>query len=168
MPVEWDSRLMWFEYITKLNDRDLNRRRASGFTLWALLGLLGILFFRVLDSFPLIFASNEKFLFFLLFTGNFINIVFLLAHIFIIVWVNTIELEERKLTTALSRKSFFLTKWLIFTLKILGAILNIYIGLKASTANICGWPYYLTQSGVGWGVGWGRIFILDFLLLSHN
>jgi len=40
---------VWFDYIKKLHDREIERRRNSGFTAWAILGFAIVLIYRVLD-----------------------------------------------------------------------------------------------------------------------
>ena len=51
--------LDWFEYISKLNDRALSKRKASGLTTWAIIGVIAILFLRLIDQIPLLFKSND-------------------------------------------------------------------------------------------------------------
>jgi hypothetical protein len=50
-----NKEINWLDYIIKLNDREINRRRASGFTLWALLGVVALLFVQLFDNVPQIF-----------------------------------------------------------------------------------------------------------------
>ena len=141
MPTKNDSESMWLEYIMKLNDRELNRRRASGITLWTLFGLLGVLFYKISDALPTVFSQNNTFLVLIIIT-NFFNIAFLFSHIFVILYVNIIESEGRRLTSKLSQKSNIILVWTITLLKILGGVSNIYIGIKAPSINIETWPYY--------------------------
>ncbi len=60
MPGEKTTREMWFDYVVKLNDRNLLRKRAYGVTVWAICGLLGILLYRILDKIPQIVTSPES------------------------------------------------------------------------------------------------------------
>lgn len=51
------TRDVWLDYISKLNDRALNRQRASGFTTWAVAGVIAVLLIRVLVGLPTITAN---------------------------------------------------------------------------------------------------------------
>ena len=49
----------WFNYIIKLNDRELSRKASSGFTSWAIMGLFAYLFFKVIDNFTIIYMNKD-------------------------------------------------------------------------------------------------------------
>lgn len=51
---------LWFQYLTTVNDRALNRQKASGITTWAVAGLIAVLCFRSLDQIPAIVASPSS------------------------------------------------------------------------------------------------------------
>ena len=51
------TRDVWLDYISKLNDRALNRQRASGVTTWAVVGVIAVLLTRVLAGLPTITAN---------------------------------------------------------------------------------------------------------------
>jgi len=46
-------------YISKLNDRNLNRQQASGFTIWAILGVLAFLVLDLSEKIPSVYYSIE-------------------------------------------------------------------------------------------------------------
>jgi len=48
----------WLEYIIKLNDRENEKRNASGITMWALLAFLGYLLFSVVNILPNLILHN--------------------------------------------------------------------------------------------------------------
>ena len=52
------TRDVWLDYISKLNDRALNRQRASGVTTWAVVGVIAVLLTRVLAGLPTITANS--------------------------------------------------------------------------------------------------------------
>lgn len=47
MGNDCNKQRLWFDYITKLNDRKLQQARSSGFTLWAMLGLICIILYNI-------------------------------------------------------------------------------------------------------------------------
>lgn len=49
---EHEQRKLWFEYLAKLNDRDLQSTRASGFTPWALLAVAAAIVYNAVPQIP--------------------------------------------------------------------------------------------------------------------
>ncbi len=47
----------WFDFIIKLNDREIRKRSANGLTIWALAGVIGVLSFKIIDGFNVIFGN---------------------------------------------------------------------------------------------------------------
>ena len=52
--------LLWLDYIGKLNERAINRRKASGSTSWAVAGAIAILVLKLLSGLPVVVASYES------------------------------------------------------------------------------------------------------------
>lgn len=75
------KRRLWFDYLSKINDRNLLRHRSSGLTTWAVVGALALLVFRVLDRAPLLMATPSLWPF-LLFAST------ILADFTLYAWVN--------------------------------------------------------------------------------
>ena len=50
------QRRLWFDYITKLNDRDLQSSRASGFTPWVLLAVAAAIVYKCVPQIPTILS----------------------------------------------------------------------------------------------------------------
>jgi hypothetical protein len=53
------ERQMWVDYIGKLNDRALQRERASGFTTWAIVGVIALLVIHIISRLNVLTASSE-------------------------------------------------------------------------------------------------------------
>ena len=53
----------WLNYLNNLNNREISKKNASGFTLWALFCLIGFALFKFVDCLPIIFVNvNNVFL----------------------------------------------------------------------------------------------------------
>lgn len=51
-PNEDNLRRLWFDYLSKLNDRELQSSRASGITTWALLAVAAVIVYRGVPEIP--------------------------------------------------------------------------------------------------------------------
>nr|QNO50033.1 hypothetical protein MMAJBCMK_00016 [Methanosarcinales archaeon ANME-2c ERB4] len=142
MPEKGSSEAMWLEYIMKLNDRKLNRQKASGFTVWALLTALTILIFTIIENLKLIFSSSDNYFLLWLFISVSINT--LSALLIICACSDKSALgRDRRLVTKLSESSIGST-FILFLLILLSAlIINVYVGIESSSKNLESSPYYL-------------------------
>lgn len=55
----YETSRMWFDYIGKLSDRSLNRQRASGFTTWAISGVIAVLVSKMMAGLPAITQNTH-------------------------------------------------------------------------------------------------------------
>lgn len=130
----------WLSYLNNLNSREISKRNASGFTLWALIGLIGFTLFKLLDSLPIIFANvNNVFLTILFFT-NLFNFSIIVA-LFILTLVMP-QSRKRKIITELSNKGIILISVIFNFIIILGVICNIYIVIVSKYYGLSTIPYY--------------------------
>jgi len=58
--VNGNKREFLINYIIKLNDRKIDKKVASGFTLWALLGFLGYILYDLLNN--ITYILNQSFI----------------------------------------------------------------------------------------------------------
>ena len=68
----------WLDYISKLNDRALTKKQATGVTTWAILGVIGILLIRIIDQIQKIISLNNISTFFYYYAANILNSEFIL------------------------------------------------------------------------------------------
>jgi hypothetical protein len=54
------ERQIWFDYLGKINDRALQRQRASGFTNWAIVGVVILLGSQVLKGIPAVAKNPDS------------------------------------------------------------------------------------------------------------
>jgi hypothetical protein len=114
----------WLVYLNNLNNREISKRSSSGFTTWALLGLIGFALFKLLDSLPIIFIDIENVFLSKLFITNIFNFFML-----IIVFMTALFIPQsakRKIYTELIKKIAFLAAETLSFVFIVGIFCNIY------------------------------------------
>lgn len=138
MPYDKD----WFDYISKLNDRALKKRRASGFTNWAVVGLLGYLFYGILDRLPSITSGSINADVVLIFLTNIVNSSLILFVLVLLIIIKAQPNVQARLSTRLDRSSAPIT---LFVFIIFVPVL-IYFNLKSAyyfnVVPVSKWPYY--------------------------
>lgn len=142
MPEKGSSEAMWLEYIMKLNDRKLNRQKTSGFTVWALLTVLAILIFTIIENLELVFSSSYNYFLLWLFISVSINTLSALLIICACLDRSTLE-RDRRLVTKLSELSTGNTFVSLLFILLLALIINVYVGIESSSKNLESSPYYL-------------------------
>ena len=70
------ERQMWLDYVGKLNDRALQRQRASGFTTWAILGVIALLATHIIGRLNVLTTSGEAWAIHILATTGTLNLTF--------------------------------------------------------------------------------------------
>lgn len=130
----------WLNYLNNLNNREISKKNASGYNLWALFGLFGFTFFKLLDSLPIIFANiNNMFLTILFFT-NIFNF-FIVASMFATTLLLPLS-RKRKIITKLSDKSSVLVRAMVNFIILIGIICNIYVVIFSKNYGLSTIPYY--------------------------
>lgn len=142
MPDKGSSEAMWLEYIMKLNDRKLNRQKASGFTFWALFTTLAILIFTIIENLKLVFSSSDNYFLLWLFISVSINTLSSLLIICACLDRSTLE-RDRRLVTKLSELSMGNTFVSLLFILLSALIINVYVGIESSSKNLEPLPYYL-------------------------
>lgn len=124
-------------YISKLNDRNLSRQSASGFTLWALIGALVYLLAIIINNFVQILNYNDTKLWFLPILGLVIGAGYFsfLGALSILSWLS----PEKVLRKVRPRLDIFADSIISIPINIsylLYAILYFYLALNASIYNL--------------------------------
>lgn len=130
----------WLEYLNNLNNREINKKNASGFKLWALFGLFGFTFFKLLDSLPIIFANINNIFLTILFFTNIFNF-FIVAAMFTTTLLFPLS-RKRKIITKLSDKSSVLVSVMVNFIILIGVICNIYVVIFSKNYGLSTIPYY--------------------------
>lgn len=130
----------WFEYIKKLNDRELSSKSSNGLTLWAIMGLFSYLLFQLITYIPIIAVPENNFKIILFITN--LNNLFTCCCLILYSVFDFSENKERTIINDLSSKTdgpvkFFIFVWLFFS-----GILNIYVGFNSVLENLYLWSYY--------------------------
>lgn len=131
----------WLNYLNNLNSREISKRNASGFTLWALFGLFGFTLFRLLGSLPIIFTNVKNVFLTILFFTNIFNFSIVVA-LFILTLVIP-QSRKRKITTELSNKGIILSSVMVNFIFIVGIICNIYIVIFSKHYGLSTISYYV-------------------------
>ena len=139
--MEKFSQKDWLNYLNNLNSREISKRNASGFTLWALFGLFGLTLFRLLDSLPIIFANVKNVFLTILFFTNIFN--FSIAVVLFILTLIIPQSRKRKITTELSNKGTILSSVIVNFIFIVGIICNIYIVIFSKHYGLSTISYYV-------------------------
>jgi hypothetical protein len=139
--MEKFSRKDWLNYLNNLNSREISKRNASGFTLWALFGLFGFTLFKLLDSLPIIFTDVRNVFLTTLFFTNIFNFSIVVA-LFILTLVIP-QSRKRKITTELSNKGIILSSVIVNFIFIVGIICNIYIVIFSKHYGLSTISYYV-------------------------
>lgn len=144
---------LWFDYISKLNDRTLSKKRASGLTIWAIGGLLIFLLFQIIDYLPKLIQDRLNFIDHIVVVTTIINIT-IYSIIFYLSILNTFSFEinqELKLKS-ISMRNF--EPAIAVPLLFIGSLvvfLNFYCATTATILhnNFSIWPFWAIGSIIG-------------------
>lgn len=131
----------WLEYLNNLNNREISKRSSSGITTWALFGLIGFIFFELIDRLPTILMDATNIFLSKLFITNFLN--FFLVFGLFIGFFSIHENEKRKIPALLEKISYFSGVRVAKFIVISGFFSNIYIIFKLKYYGLCSLPYYV-------------------------
>jgi hypothetical protein len=137
------ERQRWLDYIGKLNDRALQRQRASGFTTWAIVGVLVWLFSQVLTRIDILITdSHARSIHLLAVTEVFVLasfgfLLFLAAGLF-----RSAGNDLRLRTELDSRFGSFVSRVQIPLLTLLIGCLSIFSAMHANLYSLSAWPFW--------------------------
>lgn len=130
----------WFEYIKKINDRELSKKSSNGITLWAIMGLFSYLLIELLKSIQFISIPENMFNV-ILYVTVFNNIVISLTMTFSIFSYSSVN-QERTIINELSSKVGRIVVGFIFLWALIISCLNFYIGHNSVIRNLHTWAFY--------------------------
>lgn len=133
----------WLDYIIKLNDRELNRRRASGFTLWALLGAVALLFVQVFDRLSLIWSSPLGLYLFITLSAAVANLSVCLLILFMPPIILQYAAQDRRMTSIVNKRTSQLATYYLLFLLTLMSVFNFYSAITAYDRYLYAWPFYV-------------------------
>ncbi len=84
-------------YISKLNDRNLQRQQASGFTIWAILGVFAYLILELSGKVPSVYNSPELIQYLVIIFAGLINIFILIVILIFSLTLNSISFGARRI-----------------------------------------------------------------------
>jgi hypothetical protein len=131
----------WLEYITKINDRQISKQQASGLTTWAILGLVGVIIFKLFDKLTLLNNNKNVFLL-LIFIITIFDLTFVIIGFYGYI-KKTINYEStRRLWGNISIRITYIIEIIISILTALISVANFYIAQQCGIDIIMAWPYY--------------------------
>lgn len=122
-------------YISKLNDRNLQRKRESGFTVWAIMGVIAVLVLDLIDKVIVIYSSIDIKFFFIIFSGLSILCISILLAIFSLS-MGSSTFKTRRFYTTTDSKSFLMLYVPIFVILLIFTFINFKAARLATTINI--------------------------------
>lgn len=132
----------WLQYISKLNDREINRKRSSGFTTWAVCGLIGLLFYNILDRIDIIFTPATRWLL-LLAQASVFNIGCSIVLFVMMLLFQGITIPDIRLSSRIDRAAKPIIFVPLMTLTLLLSIINVYVGYVTIIRGVSNWIYYV-------------------------
>ena len=140
-----DKKDMWFQYLTKINDRALNKRRASGVTTWAVAGVIAYLGFQILNRVTLFTtntANNSRIIsLHIISLAATINLSFFVILFLAILLIKGDSKIEHRLATRLDRAASPAGYVPLFSVVIFAAALNFYSISPVAAHNMLRWPF---------------------------
>lgn len=112
-------------YISKLNDRNLQRQRASGFTLWAIFGVMAFLILDLIDKIPIVIDSQELWFYFIIILVGVIDLFILIQLLLISIMLYSENHKSRRLYPLAGSRSSTVGVLLISSFYFLFSIINL-------------------------------------------
>lgn len=132
----------WTNYITKLNERTLQKKQTSGLTTYALLGALGLLIFKLINSLPLAFKSMEHTYLVLILFVICSNAIVWMVYLILCFTFHMSRPMGRKLINNLSNRINQIRIMPLILLIFILAASNLGAGLLAQKYALTSWPYF--------------------------
>jgi|GEM_PF-3949580 len=128
-------------YISKLNDRNLNRQQASGFTIWAILGILAFLVLDLSEKIPSVYYSIELKFYSIIILAMITDFLPLVFFIYSILILNSTIFGKRRFSSTVESKSEMLTLIPFCFVLIVFSIINLEAASLVTTLNISPWVF---------------------------
>lgn len=141
--MEQINKKEWIDYIARLNDRSISKRQATGFTNWAICGVIGILIFSLIDKLPVLLKIQTIATDFPVSLILIINCGIVLLSIYVAIFIRSNVSPDLRITPKLSKISRPILSIPIVFFCIIFSFLNFYVSSYANDYNISIWPFYV-------------------------
>jgi hypothetical protein len=141
--VDSFSQKDWFDYINKLNDRELSKRNASGITMWALWGFIAFIFIKIIQLAPILdsignFVLDSTLIFTIML--NFLVIIYMLFIAYLVRFFDiSINKSLNSFEQILSMPLNLISSIIIIT----GTLGNTFIVINSDRLEINKWPFLI-------------------------
>lgn len=129
-------------YISKLNDRNLQQQQASGFTLWAILGLIAYLILGLSDKIPLIYNSTELKFYLVIFSAGVIDFLILICLLIFSIIEYSTPFGKRKFFSTVDSKSSFMSIFPFCFIVFVFSIINFIAANLVETIKMSPWIFW--------------------------
>ncbi len=129
-------------YISKLNDRNLQHQQASGFTLWAILGLIAYLILDISDKIPSIINSTELKFYLVIFSAGVIDFLILIGLLIFSLMVYSTPFGKRRFFSIVDSRSSVLLISPICFMFLVFSIINFKAANFVVTINMSPWIFW--------------------------
>lgn len=130
-------------YISKLNDRNLNRQKASGFTKWAILGVLSFLVLDLGEKIPSVYYSIELKFYSIIILAILMDIFSLIVLICSTLILNAKTFSKRRFFSQVASKSSILFTIPYCFVLIVFSIINFKAASLVTTLSISPWIFQI-------------------------
>jgi len=149
------ERKLWLDYLAKLNDREIQSARASGFTTWALLAVAAAIVYRSVPQLPRFLSTanalKESAVIFLLEANA---VLFFAVGFSLLVYYCAGETETR-LYSEIGRRVFRVEFWTLLLMMLGLAIVHFAVATELASFDFVWWTL------VGLGTFWGANIAFD-------
>jgi hypothetical protein len=129
------------DHIRDLNSRHIQKRQASGFTLWAVLALMSFLLFNIIDKMYIVLVVLDARFILLILITMLLNFYFILAQLILTFLVYGTGLGKRKIVPNIGKRSSVLLGIGITLVSVGLCILNFILANVLSLRGYAKWPY---------------------------
>jgi len=128
----------WLDYVTKLNDREIRKKSSNGLTVWALVGVMGISLFRIIDEFNVIFENSKSISITVIFFSIVLNILIVLN--FSIKRITPTD-SNRSIITNIDGQGMTISSYTVSLLVILLIVSNYYAAILSYQGQLLQWSF---------------------------
>lgn len=127
-------------YIAIINDRNLQKKQTSGFSQWAILGILAYLILDFCDKIPLIFSSSEVKFYSIIILAIILNFSFCAILLFMSITVQSKIPKMRRLSSEISSLSSIIFYIPFGFILLFAAFINLEAANYMKIINLNPWP----------------------------
>jgi hypothetical protein len=137
------DRNLWFKYLAKLNDRAINRKMASGVTIWAIAAVFAVIFFDVIERIPLLISKPSIFSVHMLALAGTMNLTFFSFFSLICLLTISAPTIELRLETVIDKATKPILYLVTFIIILLILAVNFYSIAHAGRLGFSCFPFII-------------------------